>query len=117
MSENEQRKAEEEAGASGSQWTDQEWPPFKQESADESSIKDADYYREHPDELKDFVAGLVELRGGADKVSEGATWDKEQRTHVDAHGVPRDWAHLTHFLRENPDQIERFVEEYKNLEY
>ena len=117
MSENEQRKAEEEAGASGSQWTDQEWPPFKQESADESSVKDADYYREHPDELKDFVAGLVELRGGADKVSEGATWDAEQRTHVDAHGVPRDWAHLTHFLRENPDQIDRFVEEYKNLEY
>ena len=114
MSENEQRKAEEEQ-ATGAQWTEQDWPPFKAE--EESGVKDADYYREHPEEVADFAAGLIDLRGGAEKVSEGATWDAEQHTHVDANGVPRDWAHLTKFLKENPDQIDRFVEEYKNLEY
>ena len=114
MSESEQRKAEEER-ANGSEWTEQDWPPFNSE--EESGAKDADYYREHPEEVADFAAGLIDLRGGADKVSEGATWDNEQHTHVDANGVPRDWAHLTKFLKENPDQLDRFVDEYKNLEY
>ncbi|MBR0133673.1 hypothetical protein IJM16_00185, partial [Candidatus Saccharibacteria bacterium] len=80
-----------------------------------TEVKDAEYYRSHPGEINVFVADLIRLRGGAASIKEGATWDKVQRTHVDKDGIPRDWAHLTGYLKRNPDQIDRFLEEYKSL--
>ena len=77
--------------------------------------KDAEYYRSHPNEIGDFVQELIKLRGGAESIKRGATWDKEQRAHVDPDGTPRDWAHLVGYLKRNPDQIDRFVEEYNSL--
>ena len=119
MSEGETRNPEE-AAAGGGEWTNQEWPPFNTEqetTAEDGTVKDADYYREHPSEIGDFVHDLVDLRGGEEKIKEGATWDKEKRAYVDAHGVPREWMQLTGYLKRNPDQLDRLVEEYQNLKY
>ncbi len=117
MSENEHKKGEEQ-DANGAQWTDQEWPPFKEaEETEDGVVKDGDYYRDHPDEIKDLASKLIELRGGEEGIQRGATWDAQQHAHVDVKGVPRDWAHLTAYMKENPDQIDHFVEEQQNLEY
>ena len=117
MSENEHKTGEEQ-GANGAQWTEQNWPPFKKgEESEEGVVKDGDYYREHPEELKDLAASLIKLRGGEEGIKRGATWDAQQRAHVDVKGVPRDWSHLTAYMQENPDMLDHFVEEKQNLEY
>ena len=78
-------------------------------------VKTAEYYRAHPGEINNFVAELIRLRGGAESIKRGATWDKEQRAHVDKDGVPRDWAHLTGYLKRHTEELDRFLEEYKSL--
>lgn len=103
--ENPPKNPSENPGASG--WADME--PHTEE------VKNAEYYRSHPGEINQFVAELIRLRGGAASIKEGATWDKEQRAHVDSEGIPRDWAHLTHYLKEHPDQLDRFLDEYNSL--
>lgn len=85
---------------------------------DESSISenDIEYFKKNPKELSDLVAGLVKLRGGADAIKEGATWDKDMRAYVGADGLPRDWAHLTGYLKRNPDAIGQVLKEYNELQ-
>ena len=65
----------------------------------ESSISenDIEYFKKNPKELSDLVADLVKLRGGADAIKEGATWDKDMRAYVGADGLPRDW--ITNYKR------------------
>ena len=90
----------------------------EQESQSElqaDDIKDAEYYRSNPKEISQFVAKLIELRGGEASIKENAVWDKEQRAYVDSNGIPRDWAHLTHYLKDHTDQLEGFLNEYNNL--
>lgn len=90
----------------------------EQESESElqaDDIKDAEYYRSNPKEISQFVAKLIELRGGEASIKENAVWDKEQRAYVDSNGIPRDWAHLTHYLKDHTDQLEGFLNEYNNL--
>lgn len=85
---------------------------------DEPSIleSDVEYFKNNPKELSDLVADLVELRGGADAIKEGATWDKNMRAYVGADGLPRDWGHLTGYLKRNPDAIGKVLEEYNELQ-
>ena len=87
------------------------------EEQDESSIskEDVEYFKNNPKELSDLVADLVKLRGGADAIKEGATWNKEMRAYVGEDGLPRDWAHLTGYLKRNPDAIGSVLEEYYSL--
>lgn len=85
---------------------------------DESSISenDIEYFKKNPKELSDLVADLIKLRGGADAIKEGATWDKNMRAYVGADGLPRDWAHLTGYLKRNPDAIGQVLKEYNELQ-
>lgn len=87
------------------------------ENTDESEItaQDVEFFKENPKELSDLVADLVKLRGGADAIKENATWDKEARAYVGEDGMPRDWAHLTGFLKKNPDRIADVLQEYRAL--
>ena len=85
------------------------------ETVEEGYSEVVDHYREHPEEISSFVADLIKLRGGAEAISKGATWDAKQRAYIDESGAPRDWSHLTGYLRKNPEQIVRFVKEYESL--
>lgn len=89
-----------------------------EDEKDESSISESDieYFKKNPKELSSLVADLVKLRGGNDAIKEGATWDKEMRAYVGADGLPRDWAHLTGYLKRNPDAIGKVLEEYNELQ-
>ena len=80
----------------------------------EVADRDAEYYRNHPGEINNLVAELIQLRGGADSTKEG-TWDKDARAYVGDDGMPRDWAHLTGYLKRNPDALDAIMNEYNNL--
>ena len=46
---------------------------------------------------------LIKARGD---MRAGATWDSEKRAYIgDDDGLPRDWAHLVSYLRNNPDAM------------
>jgi hypothetical protein len=80
----------------------------------EVADRDAEYYRNNPGEINNLVAELIQLRGGADSTKEG-TWDKDARAYVGDDGMPRDWAHLTGYLKRNPDALDAIMDEYNNL--
>ncbi len=96
--------------------SDQEADEIEQdriEKNDLANLHDAEYYREHEDEINDLVRDIIQLRG-ASSVKKGE-WNQEQRTHLDKNGLPTDYAHLVRYAKENPDSLETLTTEYKNL--
>ena len=83
------------------------------ENNDLANLHDAEYYREHEDEINDLVRDIIQLRGES-SVKKGE-WNQEQRTHLDKNGLPTDYAHLVRYAKENPDSLETLTTEYKNL--
>ncbi|MBR5669716.1 hypothetical protein IKX12_01395 [Candidatus Saccharibacteria bacterium] len=83
------------------------------ENNDLANLPDAEYYREHEDEINDLVRNIIQLRGES-SVKKGE-WNQEQRTHLDKNGLPTDYAHLVRYAKENPDSLETLTTEYKNL--
>lgn len=89
-----------------------------------ASQESVEEFQEHPEKIGDLVKELINLRGDKDVASgqerfsniktEGE-WNKELRTHVGADGLPRDWAHLTGFLKKNPDRIADVLKEINDL--
>ncbi len=65
-------------------------------------------------ELSDLVKEVISLRGGADSVKEG-TWDKDQKAYIGENGLPTDYAHLMHYLKENPEAVETLTQERDSL--
>ena len=100
-------------GASGNEANKWEMTPSNAEK-NEVADRDAEYYRNNPGEINNLVAELIQLRGGADSTKEG-TWDKNARAYVGDDGIPRDWAHLTGYLKRNPDALDAIMNEYNNL--
>ena len=78
--------------------------------------KDAEYFKKNPQKIGRVVYHLINLRG-ENSIEENATWDKEQRAYVGEDGMPRDYAHLTGFLKkeENANHIDTVLEEFKDL--
>ncbi len=101
--------------------SESEWDKLKKgpeessESEGDITAKDVEYFKENPKELSDLVAELIQLRGGDKAIKEGATWDKDMRAYVGDDGLPRDWAHLTGYLKNNPDAIGGILQEYNDL--
>ena len=57
---------------------------------------------EEPVDIDKLAQDLIKARKD---MREGATWDKEQRAYIGEDGLPRDWAHLVGYLKNNPDAI------------
>ncbi len=56
-----------------------------------------------PLDAGELAEELVKARGD---MRAGATWDSEKRAYIgDDDGLPRDWAHLVSYLRNNPDAM------------
>ena len=122
LSEDIKEESEEVDVDTGDDISNQETPILESDLPPKYDAQSADYYREHPEEISDLAAALVAARGGADKIKEGATWYTskmtDDRTLMNAYvadGAPRDWAHLTGYLKAHPDEIDRFVDEYDSL--
>ena len=58
---------------------------------------------QQPLDAGELAEELVKARGD---MRAGATWDSEKRAYIgDEDGLPRDWAHLVSYLRNNPDAM------------
>ena len=92
-----------EGGDAGpSVWETTDFPEF---SLDKGAEKDAV-------NIDKLAQELIAARKDA---KEGATWDKEQRTYVGEDGLPRDWAHLVGYLKNNPDAVKTATEALDSL--
>ena len=85
------------------------------EKNDLADLHDAEYYRQHEDEINDLIKDIIHLRG--EKSVKKGEWDQDQKTHLDKNGMPTDYAHLVRYVKDNPDALETLTAEYKNLKY
>ena len=107
-----------EQDGSNSGWEElQDGPEKPKEDGQEAVItsRDVEYFKNNPKELSGLVSDLVRMRGGKEAIKKGATWSKEERAFVGEDGLPRDWSHLTGYLKRNPDAIGGVLEEYNTL--
>lgn len=65
-------------------------------------------------ETSELIQEVIKLRGGAESVKQGK-WDNDQKAHIDANGMPTDYAHLMRYVQENPDAIETLTAERDSL--
>ena len=69
-------------------------------------VKDAEYYRNHLNEVSELAAKYIQTHGGVGAVK-NATWNEGLRMKVDYNGLPVHWSELSRYLRKNPDEIDR----------
>lgn len=81
----------------------------------EITSRDVNYFKEHPEDIGLVVQELINLRGGDESIQKDAKWDKNLHAYVGSDGMPRDWMHLTGYLKKNPDKIASVLEEYQSL--
>ena len=87
----------------GTEWDDLAKGP-EEEAAEPT--KDAEYYRNHLNEVNELAAKYIQIHSSADTLK-NATWNEELRAKVDYNGLPIRWSDLSRYLRKNPDEINR----------
>ena len=73
---------------------------------EETKAKEAEKAKTETSEL---IKEVIKLRG-ADSVKDGK-WDNDLKAHVDANGMPTDYAHLMRYVQQNPDAIKTLTAE------
>ena len=80
----------------------------------EALTQDADHFKEHPEDLNALCGALISMR--SEEKRKDGVWDKDQMARIGADGMPtEDAAHLTKYLREHPDDIEKVLTEAQQL--
>jgi hypothetical protein len=85
-----------------------EWDDLAKGPEEEAAepAKDAEYYRNHLNEVSELAAKYIQTHGGVGAVK-NATWNEGLRMKVDYNGLPVHWSELSRYLRKNPDEIDR----------
>jgi hypothetical protein len=80
----------------------------------EALTQDADHFKEHPEDLNALCGALISMR--SEEKRKDGVWDKDQMARIGADGMPTDdAAHLTKYLKEHPDDIEKVLTEAQQL--